>query len=237
MGLIEFSEWQRTQAQINYAALELAKSVGKSSGGTNPGTGGQNSTNPSPNSPQSDQQAKVFISYNHSDRTYADQIYEFLKGAGVDTVIDVVNMKVGENIKDFILNQIKENNAVLSLVSKNSLRSGWVGLESDLSLYSQLLANKKFIPVSIDNAVFDDDFFFEVMDEIENKIADLDKKIEKAKERKFGYKQFQTQRDRLEDQHQNLPKIIEHFQNVLNQDISESNFEAGMNKVLEALKS
>ncbi len=237
MGLIEFSEWQRTQAQINYAALELAKSVGKASGGNQAvGGGGNNPASPQPLQAGNSLQ-KVFISYNHNDREYADRIYAFLKNGGLDPVIDVVNMKVGEKIKDFILNQIRENNTVLSLVSKNSLRSGWVGLESDLALYSQLLTNQKFIPVSIDNAVFDDDFFFEVMDEIENKIADLDKKIEKAKDRKFGYKQFQTQRDRLEEQHQNLPKIIEHFQGVLNQDIGEGRFESGMQKVVDTIKS
>jgi len=45
MGMIDFSEWSRTQAQINYAALEMVNSV-KGSGGKQPPK--ENPTTPAP---------------------------------------------------------------------------------------------------------------------------------------------------------------------------------------------
>ena len=239
MGLIEFSEWQRTQAQINYAALELSNSIKVLSSvpaQVTPGTP-INATPPVSPAAAPKQQTGVFISYNHHDRQYADEIFQYLKKDGINAIIDVFDMVVGDRIKDFILEQIKGNNAVLSLVSKNSLKSGWVGLESDLSLYSQLLLNKKFIPVMIDNAVFNDDFYFEVIEEIDNKIEEIDKKIERARKLNVSYNQFETQRKRIVEQKNNLSKIIENFQNVFIADISEDKFQSGMSKVVKAIKS
>jgi len=229
MGLIEFGEWSRIQAQVNYAALELAGSakVTTSTAQTETSLSSSNSNSTS---------KKVFISYNHADRESADQIFDYLQKEGITAIIDVENMAIGDKIKDFILEQIKGDNAVLSLVSKNSLRSGWVGLESNLALYSQLLTNKKFIPVMIDGEVFNDEFYFDVIEEIETKTADLDKKMERARQLKVSYNQFETQRNRLVEQKNNLSKIIENFQNVLIADISNGNFQKGMGKVIKAIK-
>lgn len=237
MGLIEFSEWQRTQAQINYAALELSNSV---KGGPVPVPAPANPVQVNPTTAPQPKAAEhsVFISYNHQDREYADKIYAFLKKEGLDVIIDDIHMVVGDRIKDFILEQIKNNNVVLSLVSKNSLKSGWVGLESDLALYSQLLTDKKFIPVMIDNAVFDGDFYFHVIEEIDSKISDLDQKIEKARKLNIGYNQFETQRKRIVEQRNNLSNLIDHFQNVFVEDISSENkFIEGMARVIRSIKS
>ncbi|MCB9330836.1 MAG: hypothetical protein H6574_07120 [Lewinellaceae bacterium] len=82
MGLIEFSEWQRTQAQINYAALELAKSVGRSSGSNTGQAGagvpaiGSSGSSAIVAAPQA--QPEVFISYNHED-SFAMRSVDFLK--------------------------------------------------------------------------------------------------------------------------------------------------------------
>ena len=89
----------------------------------------------------------------------------------------------------------------------------------------------------IDNAVFNDDFYFEVIEEIDNKIEEIDKKIERARKLNVSYNQFETQRKRIVEQKNNLSKIIENFQNVFIADISEDKFQSGMSKVVKAIKS
>ena len=153
----------------------------------------------------------------------------------MDVRIDVEDMVVGQSIRDFILDEIKNNHSVLSLISENSLRSGWVGLESDLAMYSQLLKDTGFIPVMIDTGVFDGNLFFEIVKDIDAKIEDLDSKIEQAKNLKIGYNQFESERSRLLEQRNNLPAVIDHFQNVLIADISGDNFDSGMESVLQAV--
>jgi hypothetical protein len=227
---ISYDEWQMVQSQINFAILEMADELE------------DESSSPNDSKPTQAEPAKpapgpgVFISYNHRDKDTASRIKEFLETNGVAVKIDQEDMAVGQNIKEFILDQIKNNHSVLSLVSKNSLRSGWVGLESDLAMYSQLLNDKSFIPVMIDSGLFDGDFYFEIIQEIDAKIKDLDGKIDKARSLNIGYKQFENERSRLHDQRNKLDDIIDYFQNVLVEDISADKFETGMNRVLKVLK-
>ncbi|MBK8558051.1 MAG: toll/interleukin-1 receptor domain-containing protein [Lewinellaceae bacterium] len=227
-GQIDNDDWQRIINGINFRAIEMAASV-KDAAVVIPV-----SPSVAPVEPINAANT-VFISYNHQDRSVAEKIQEFLTQKGITVAIDFQNMAVGQNIGTFILDQIKHNQAVLSLVSKNSLRSGWVGLESDLAQYSQLLNDKKFIPVMIDQGVFDGDFFFQIIEETDAKLKDLDGKIEKAKQLGIGYAQFETQRSRLHEQRNNLDKIFAHFQGVLIADISDGNFDSGMTSVVMAL--
>ena len=89
----------------------------------------------------------------------------------------------------------------------------------------------------IDTAVLDGEYYFEVIESVENKIIELDKNIERAKKLRVSYNQFETQRNRIVEQKNNLAKIIEHFQNVSIADISNDKFQPGMDKVIQALNS
>lgn len=236
LGLIDFSEWGRVQARVNFAALEMAgkanPSASSSAGG---GTAPAGSPAPAAEQPPAGKPT-VFISYNHNDKEFANRIVEFLAKKGIKVSIDAKEMAPGQPIEEFIVDQVRKHGFVLSLVSKNSLRSGWVGLESNLALFARLLKETKFIPVMIDDAVFDDNFFFEVAEELSAKIADMDTKIERAKKAGLGYGQFENTRERTVEHRQNLSKIIEHFQGVLVVDISGDNFDANMDKVAAAIK-
>ncbi|MBX2892105.1 MAG: toll/interleukin-1 receptor domain-containing protein [Saprospiraceae bacterium] len=229
LGLIDFGEWGRIQARVNFSALEMAsKSV-------HPGTAPASQHSVS-DSAQADNSFRVFVSYNHHDSEIANRMAAFLKNSGIRVSIDSEEMAPGQPIEEFIVEQIRGNGHILSLVSKSSLKSGWVGMESNLSLFASLLTETRFIPVMIDDALFDDDFFFEVAEELDAKTAELDAKIERAKKSGLGYGQFEKSRKRTVEHRQNLSKVFEHLRGVFVPDISGDKFDAGMGKVVATIK-
>ena len=227
LGLIEFSEWQRIQARVNFAALEM---VGKAGGGNaTQATGGEASVVAAAVS-------SIFISYNHDDMDPVDQVRKTLEQAGMPVAIDTDDMAAGQSIKEFIQNRMREKGYILSVISKNSLQSGWVGIESDLSFYSQLFGGRQFLPVRLDNEFLKDDFLLETIDSIDLRLTDLDTKIQKAKEKRISALPYESKRNRLQELRENLPKILDRLQNVLTVDISGGNFEPGMKKVIDTIK-
>jgi hypothetical protein len=178
----------------------------------------------------------VFISYNHRDSLAIDQLQASFEAHEIEIRRDIEDMKAGEYIQTFITRMIKEKGTVVSVVSRNSLSSGWVGFESDLSFYAELLNDKKFIPVMLDNSLFDDDFVFEVVDHLDTELKELEEKIKKSKERHLEYDQFETKRKRIVALRQNLPQIINKLQSSLVVDVSGEKFAEGVKKVIETIK-
>jgi len=230
MGLIEFSEWQRTQAQINYAALELSNSVKE-----NPGGGPASGAQPNNPGPAGAVKRKTFVSYNHGDAEIARQVRAFLENNGVDVIIDEDDMPAGMSIMQFIQDSIKSCDAVLSIVSSKSLESGWVGQESVASMYAVWLADKKFIPVKLDNVAFDIDFQIMAQENILKKIEDLETKIGKLRQLGGDSRAFDDDRNRLFELKNNLGQIIQRLKSVLMVDINGTNFDPSMRKVLDRI--
>lgn len=226
LGLIEFSEWGRIQARVNFAALEMAGESGK-----NDKSQAQQTTT-TPDTAIS----SVFVSYNHDDSEAVERIRKVLEQAGLRVAIDTDDMAAGQPIKDFIQNRMKEKGFILSAVSVNSLRSGWVGIESDLSFYSQLFGGRQFLPVTLDGEFLKDDFLLESIDDIDMRLTDLDAKIQKAKDKRISALPYESRRNRLQELRENLPKILDRLQNVLTVDVSGDKFESGMKKVIDTIK-
>jgi len=96
---------------------------------------------------------KVFISYSHQDKKWATSIADRVREAGHEVSIDSWNVKVGDNL----LNKIKEGlataDALIFVISKNSLVSKGVMHEFSAIAFGEL-SNKKqrIIPVLIDKS-------------------------------------------------------------------------------------
>ena len=111
------------------------------------------------------------------DAGRADQ---FVIGAvsryGAD-LLDLDDLAAGRSILEFIQESIKKCDAVVSIVSGKSLQSGWVSQESVASMYAVWMADKKFIPVRLDDMVFDSKFQIMALKTISAKIQELDSDI------------------------------------------------------------
>jgi hypothetical protein len=229
MGMIDFSEWSRTQAQINYSALEMMNSVRTST---------PTPTSPNPNgelSSQASQSRKVFISYSHKDIFAMRSVKSFLESNGVHIHVDLNDLSAGDEIQGFIDEALRNNDFVISIISENSLRSGWVSKELVVAKYLNK-TNSNWLPISIDNAWSNNKFFFDANKEIEKKINEVRIQIKKAIENDLDISPFTDDLKRLQDLKANLGSTISDLKNVLVVDVSGQLFDVGMKKIVEKIK-
>lgn len=178
----------------------------------------------------------VFISYNHNDKDLANRIKDFLRKQEIDVTIDSEAMGAGEDIKTFIEKCTRENDITLSLVSKNSLLSAWVAMESVLTFAGEKLADKKFIAVYEDDSFFDDSFVRIGTLEIRKERTKLDVEIDECRKLDIPTNSLQGKATRLRKLESNLSDVIERLRNSLCIDIGGNNFETGMQKVCDDIK-
>ncbi len=222
MGLIDFGEWQRVQNQVNYAALELAGNC--RDGVTRPAV------------VTDSRRISAFISYNQQDSLAMQAVRNYLERNGVDVMVDQQDMRAGEEIESFINRAFDNNRFVLSIVSENSLKSGWVSRELNTAV---VLNNRtsKWIPLSLDKSVFDHDFYLRATAEIEEKYEKKSKEMIDALQKKIPIIHMQEEMARLEKLKANLGNTLAELRRVLIVDISGTFFDTGMGKVLETMKN
>ncbi|MEM1322877.1 MAG: TIR domain-containing protein [Bacteroidota bacterium] len=188
---------------------------------------------------------KVFISYSHSDQKVAQKMKKALEAADIEVFIDADYLKPGTSIADFIQDMINRTDATISIVSKRSLLSGWVGMESDLTLqHEKFKADKQFIACAIDLEFFDDLFVFNSLKEIDKKVKDYQSKIDevRAMNNLIDTSDLENKRDLQRDLLINLPKIINRLNRfytvdiVVNTEKNIDNFDNGVEQVIKALK-
>ncbi len=173
----------------------------------------------------------VFLSYNHGDKVQADRVKDFLRAKGIQVTIDSEAMLAGDNIQNFIQKSIKEADITLSLVSPKSLLSAWVGMESMNTLIGSKIADKKLIAVVIDKSFYENSFVVTAVKSIDAKLKQLDKDVDERRELGIGWEDIQNEITRERDLRNGLVKIIANLKENLNIDISEDQFEPGMEKI------
>jgi|GEM_PF-3100275 len=181
---------------------------------------------------------KVFISYNQEDTEIMEKVKNELLEAGVEVHVDIYDMSAGQDIQEFIVAALKNNDIVLSIVSQNSLLSGWVNYEMSFARVLNTFY-KNWIPVLIDDSCFNHDFFFEANQSINAKIETLHSLIIRAINEKVSIYVFIEELKRMEDVKSNIASNLVELKKRLIVDIRESdgNFKKGMQKVLKRIKS
>jgi hypothetical protein len=145
-------------------------------------------------------------------------------------------MQAAEPISSFIQDSIKTNHFILSIVSKNSLSSGWVGRESTASFFAEWLADKQFIPVRLDNAFNDPRFFVATLRSIEEKISELDGLIQEIQAMRADSGPLDIDRKKLLDLKAQLPNILTRLKGINTLPIDGDSFDTSMQKVLERIQ-
>jgi hypothetical protein len=177
----------------------------------------------------------VFISYNHADEDTAALLKKKLLKKKIEVILDSDTMIGGTLIDDFITQSIKTSHATISIVSTNSLSSGWVGIETVNTLsFKRFFPEKKFIPCYIDTEFFDNKKFTdETRKKLKKRISDLKKRI---LQRDGSSEDLDTEKNRLDDLYSNLPKIMAHLKINLCIDIRPGKLEENFPEVLKALQ-
>lgn len=96
---------------------------------------------------------KIFISYNHRDKKYADLISRSLVEAGHEIFMDTLKLKAGDNIVEKIDQGVEQADALIVLISKSALNSKWIMHEvSAMAMRDFSNKKKKIIPIKLDNS-------------------------------------------------------------------------------------
>jgi hypothetical protein len=87
--------------------------------------------------------ANLFISYSREDQSLADSIYKALVELGYGVFFDREGILVGEDFNEKIKQSLKRTDAMVFIISKDSVQSKWCKAE----VYSSIALNKKLIPI------------------------------------------------------------------------------------------
>ncbi len=180
----------------------------------------------------------VFISYNHADNKAAEWLRANLELAGITVILDSASMQAGTAIKEFITKSIRKSDAVLSVVSKNSLASGWVGVETINAIsFKDYFPDKKFIPCNLDEDFLKDSYVDNAIPILEKRIAAI-KDLTKARSAKeIRATDLYDEWRRLEALRLYLPEMIDRLKNDLRIDITGENLQVNFPKIVEQVKN
>ena len=94
---------------------------------------------------------RVFISYSHSDATFAIKLEQALTERSIDVWIDRKEILVGDSLIERIREGIDTSQFVCAIISKNSAQSKWVQNELDIAM-NQQIQNKvvKVLPLIVE---------------------------------------------------------------------------------------
>ena len=181
-------------------------------------------------------QKKVFISYNHHDAETANKLKEKLKAHHIQVIIDTEKMTAGEDISNFIEASVRDTDTTLSLVSRRSLLSSWVAMESVNTFYhAKTNAAKKFIVCYLDDDFFRRDFTDKALDSIEEEIKEIQALISSRMEKNRSIRDLQNELARMTDLRNNIDEIIRRLRESLCIDIRPEHFENNFNKIVQAI--
>lgn len=229
IGLIEHAEWQRIQARVNYAALTLSSKY-------QPDFATEPSQSPRHQEPIAS--VDIFVSYHEADQFAADIICRYIEDKGFQVTTTIQAIHAGENIRDFIERQMKKQGFVVSLVSKNSLMSGWMGVETELAFYAGLFETRQFIPVALDQSFEKISFISEVVEDLDARLEEIYEEKQKRKAKHVINNDLNVEEERLSHLRNFLPLIVQRLKNhymISLPDLEGRKFEAGMEKIIRTI--
>jgi hypothetical protein len=123
----------------------------------------------------------------------------------------------------------------LSIVSRNSLSSDWVALESVESFAAErYLEEERFIACYLDEGFFEDSFLGQALGSLQQQIDDLDEEILKLMKGSDPV-HLQTKRTRKINLKNNLPRILERLLGSLTLDIRKPAYETSMQRIIKEI--
>ena len=179
----------------------------------------------------------VFISYSRTDREIAIKLKQFLEGEGFTVIMDETHAVAGESLQAFIHRSVQESGTTLSLVSSRSLLSVWVANESINSFVAGNISEHKFIAAFIDQSFFKRSFVDDALDKIDEEIEEINGIIKRRLDRGRNITDLQEELKRFKDLQHSLPNIVQRLKEHLSVDIADDQFEAGLRKIISAIRS
>ena len=95
---------------------------------------------------------KIFISYSHHDKAFANKLSDSLKAAGYETWIDTQSIKVGENFIEKIDQGLSQSDYIVAVLSESYNQSRTAQQELSAFAMKEVSASRNnILPVLIEN--------------------------------------------------------------------------------------
>ena len=100
--------------------------------------------------------SSCFISYNNSDEMFTKKLHDDMQNNGVRCWFALNDLKIGDKIRPRIDQEIRFRDKLLVVLSKNSIKSEWVGDEVEAALEEEKVGDRLVLfPIRLDDAVLD----------------------------------------------------------------------------------
>ncbi len=180
---------------------------------------------------------KVFISYSHADTAIANLIKNSLTANNIDVVMDSDKLMAGMDIASFINESIRQTNVTLSIISKKSLLSSWVAMESIATFQQEKSTNShRFIGCFIDKDFFSKSFTDDAIGTINEELSKLLEYKKKRIDQGLNTRDLDNEFLRYNNLKLNIDEIIRRLRENLCVDVSEPALEASLPKIITAIR-
>jgi hypothetical protein len=181
---------------------------------------------------------RVFISYNHQDQEVARKLNDELKKNHIATIIDEESMAVGYEIEKFICESVQQSRITLSIVSEESMLSGWVATETLNTFFLQQFdTEKKFIACYLNDSFLDDKFTDRALNVINGKLDEINARIEESNRQKQNRRDLDAVKNRLYKLRNNLDEIICHLRESKCLDMRSEKQQESISRLIQEIKS
>jgi hypothetical protein len=118
---------------------------------------------------------EVFISYSTKDQSHKDALCAFLNTHHIPYFLDANDLAIGKDITESLKSALRKAKCTLMLVSDNSLRSSWVGMEAMFRLSQEYVSDEtSLICIITDDKVFDPRYPIELQKHFAEKRAEME---------------------------------------------------------------
>jgi hypothetical protein len=187
--------------------------------------------------PGGDGSKRVFISYNHEDAVAARRLRDALTASGLHPSIDIDSMAPGERIQDFIERSIRESDAVVSIVSTQSLLSSWVAIETINAFHRQKwMDGKLFVGALLSDDFFRPEFRLECTRIIDERLETIERLLPGYREKMIDTVDLNDEKTRLYDLRNNLGSILANLKGSLCLSLRDEHFAASCQAIVKACR-
>jgi len=189
-------------------------------------------------SPVNDSVRTVFISYNHKDANFINRLKKDLENQNIPLRIDIDHMKFGDDISEFIERSIQISDFTLAVISQNSLKSPWVMLEALETFLAENGEQRiRYIPLIIDDSIFQDHFYAQFIESIEKTIDRIFDEITQLSKKYIHAEALYTKHKRFINLRSNIDLVLLRLQESLVANfMNESNYQKNFPRLVRLIR-
>ncbi|MDX2305002.1 MAG: toll/interleukin-1 receptor domain-containing protein [Microscillaceae bacterium] len=161
-------------------------------------------------------QKDVFISYSTKDQEAKTYIKNIFDREGITYFLDEVSLELGADIQHRLEAGLQDTHFTVLLVTRNSLFSPWVSLESIQRLKQEEFHKKvSFLPVLFDQEIFKPEFPIEMLEHFKKKKTEYEALRTKAVTAGLDTKMYNDEIERIEEIIPQVDDIVQKIKNSL----------------------